>query len=498
MEKFYRNKETESISKNKSKYVQHWLEHSLYSNTDIPNGVQNIKECSTAINKIDGTSFTIPSLPQSEQQYLPSCSNPMSPILGGKRLRSSKIANLKKIPKKRKITNLQVTQNGDESNHKNLIKQKIEKPKIQLKSEQYYKQNLAVESNSDKFSHKTSIVSEYDKKIGIPNIIESIKRKIFLNTSHLVEEVISQFTESISSENGTTDSTETNIQEINTDSDKTESDLIEDISSQILSKSIFEQKQISNPVSLSSESIDNIQDCESFIIESTESQHCTKSLASSDQINSISTLESKAEYSKPIYIIQNTFEGKKKRKIRKKGTLSDTLCQKMGKERSSINLLRHQLSKKSSNNIVKPFVLLQIIEHLPMINENQLLKCVLVEDTNNLLSSLLKEQTHRFITVMNVPEISNLINTNQKPVLKIFEPWTILDPNQLFIHITQFIAIPNAQENVKITHSMYSKNSKIMQELHCPCIKEKMLSDKCKSKFQDNPFDIIKELFTYK
>jgi hypothetical protein len=170
----------------------------------------------------------------------------------------------------------------------------------------------------------------------------------------------------------------------------------------------------------------------------------------------------------------------------------------MGKEKSRINLLRHQLSKKSSDNIMQPFVLLQIIEYLPIINESQLVKCILVEDTKNLLTSLLKEQTHRLITIMNVPQISGTINTNQKPILKIYEPWMILDPDQIFIHITRFIAIPSIGENIIDSDSTYSKNVKIVQELQCPCIKEKMLSDKCKSKLQDNPYNIIKEIFNYK
>jgi hypothetical protein len=189
-------------------------------------------------------------------------------------------------------------------------------------------QNLLLERNCNTLISKVDTVSNYDKKIDVSNITDTKIQttiyknntsKIFSNLSS-VEEVISQFTDSIISDN---EGTEINVQEIKTDSDKTESDLIEDISSQLL-ESAFKQKsnsisqKISNPSSISSESLENIQECNSIVIETTESQQRVEAFTPSDPIHTVSTLESKADYGKPSYILQNIFEGKKKRKNHKK------------------------------------------------------------------------------------------------------------------------------------------------------------------------------------
>lgn len=113
----------------------------------------------------------------------------------------------------------------------------------------------------------------------------------------------------------------------------------------------------------------------------------------------------------------------------------------------------------------------------------------------NLLSGLLTE--NRFISVINVPDISCIVkNTNEKPILKVYEPWTIIDPNQLILHVTRFITISSNSKNI-VNGSLLKKDLKTVREFHCPCVDENRLSNKCEIKFHDCSYNMVKTVFNY-
>jgi hypothetical protein len=105
MDELDKNQESKSTPKNKSDYIQNWLEHSIYCNSDL---------------SIDDKTSV--------------CLTEISPILGGKRLGSSKIQKLKNTNKKIKITKKLNLTNDDKTDCKNLMKQS-ERSKIPTKFE---------------------------------------------------------------------------------------------------------------------------------------------------------------------------------------------------------------------------------------------------------------------------------------------------------------------------------------------------------------------------
>jgi hypothetical protein len=133
MDELDKNQESKSTPKNKSDYIQNWLEHSIYCNSDLSID-DKTSVCLTEINRKCEKSFAIPSSPQSNQKHLSSCPYPLSPILGGKRLGSSKIQKLKNTNKKIKITKKLNLTNDDKTDCKNLMKQS-ERSKIPTKFE---------------------------------------------------------------------------------------------------------------------------------------------------------------------------------------------------------------------------------------------------------------------------------------------------------------------------------------------------------------------------
>lgn len=166
----------------------------------------------------------------------------------------------------------------------------------------------------------------------------------------------------------------------------------------------------------------------------------------------------------------------------------------IGKEKSRVTVLRHQIHNKTF--IEKPFILLQIVKHLSIFNNNQFIRCILIEDTANLLNDLSKTNGNQFITVINTPEISSSINVAHKPLLKIYEPWTILDHNQRIIHITRFIAIPAVE--TKICDKTFLDKSQVIHENYCSCIDKKTLSHFCQSKLKKNNQNmLIKKIVDY-
>lgn len=170
----------------------------------------------------------------------------------------------------------------------------------------------------------------------------------------------------------------------------------------------------------------------------------------------------------------------------------EALCTAVAKEKSNVNLLRHQLDKKLSIATDNKYVLLKIVKHLPMYNRNQFFKCSLISDNTNLLCDL--SSNNSLITVMNVPGISSLVNISEKPILKVYKPIIILDFNQSLIHITRFTALSsNNVENLNVDFN--KKDLKVINEYYCPCIDEKVISLKCESKFNENSNCIINMLF---
>ena len=174
----------------------------------------------------------------------------------------------------------------------------------------------------------------------------------------------------------------------------------------------------------------------------------------------------------------------------------DTVLTSITKEKSNVNLLRHQFQKKSFNISEKPYILLRISEHLPMINDIQLLKCVLIEDSMNLLNNFSTNKPHHSVIVLNVPEISSLINDNHKLMLRVYEPFTILDNIELFLHITRFVAIPIVDEKnfSFVNEETCDSDLKVIHEFNCLCIEEKMYSTRCNSKIPDNLCNVAKML----
>lgn len=129
-------------------------------------------------------------------------------------------------------------------------------------------------------------------------------------------------------------------------------------------------------------------------------------------------------------------------------------------------------------------------------NDSQLFKCVLIEDTANLLYGFVEKNSTQSITVINNPEISSIINVDHKPILKIYEPWTILDYNQLVMHITRFIAIPAIE--TKKCDEVSLDEYEIIHENYCSCIDKKVLSHDCQLKINNsNQNRLIKKIVDY-
>ena len=116
-----------------------------------------------------------------------------------------------------------------------------------------------------------------------------------------------------------------NIQETNSDTDKTASDLIEDISTQLVLEPGCEQNRVTlsqNISTPSSETSELINENELHVVESTvtpiEFQQSVETFTPTDQIDSVSTLESKIDFSKTSYILHCTTDKQKRKRNPKK------------------------------------------------------------------------------------------------------------------------------------------------------------------------------------
>ncbi|XP_058802314.1 uncharacterized protein LOC131670611 [Phymastichus coffea] len=468
-----------SIPERKREYTKRWIEENplldVCSRVDYNEPMPDVL-CGSS-NQVEKQLFT----------------PPQSPVLGEKRTASSPVfGGLRKNFKRLKILS-KITEFAEEnpSCSKSILK------------ENYTKNKLGSEMNNDPYFLEKTKISELQDTFNISLISD----KSYNDKSHNVqknaikiEPHTTQFIESVSSDNYS-EITEFKVQEAASDTDKTASDLIEDINSQLIYESSQKLKQaihsqkISTPSSTSSEQTTDEHIIESNTRDQTDPQ-CTEIFNSADQIDSISTFESKEESSKISYILQYTFEKPLKKRNPKKGSLSELLQSTMAKERSSVNLLRHQLYRNPLNVVDMPFVLLQTLHYLPNFNGNQFVQCSLIEDSADLLKNVVKKKAN--ITVMNVPELSSLLNVNQKPVLKVYEPWTVVDPKQLLIHVTRFIAIPSSKQILDF-NNIDKRALELTKEFHCPCIDKNILSNECNSKFSgDCAKNSVKMIFNYK
>ena len=200
-----------------------------------------------------------------------------------------------------------------------------EKPKVQLNFEKRIDEissisttisdsNNAGENSSNKKLNKRILLSNTERKyFSVPNF----------KVPNISEQRSSQLIESISSEDENSKTTEINVQDMNSDTDKTASDLIEEISSQLIFESpqkpgkIVLSQNISNPSSDSSENTSNIHITESAITLSNTNQQFSEIFTPTDQIDSTSTLESKTNYTKTTYIVQPASAQKKKKSAKK-------------------------------------------------------------------------------------------------------------------------------------------------------------------------------------
>ncbi|XP_003425985.1 uncharacterized protein LOC100678048 [Nasonia vitripennis] len=482
------NEEYVSTPERKRAYIQRWLLENPHETAKFDSDLNDRTPPSSPRHREKSTaSFAHPLSPVLAQKLSSPCAITRSPILGGKRLATSPIIG----GRRRSIKRSKVAKKLDTT----YIKKKTDSDsKLQTVLQSTTHADPQDHSNEDIFENNTTVAStvkaiESDLNFTFDDSKSTKQNNIKINKQFRMvrkplDDTISQLIESTSStEDTSTENAEQNILEASSDTDKTKSDLIEDISTQevlVMPDKPCEMpasQKISNPSSTPSPKFET----DVFISETL-----------TDQIDTVSSLDSRIDFGKTSYIIEHKTE-EQSRKTYKKGGLLDTLLTTMAKEKSNVNLWRYNVCKKDMSGV---FILLQIVEHLPKLNKLQLLKCILIEDSTDLLSGLLKE--NRFISVINVPEISGLIKTNEKPVLKVYKPWTIIDPNQQILHITRFIAIPPNSENCTLVNeNLFKKDLKTDEEFHCPCIDENSLSNKCEMKFHDSSYNMVESVFNY-
>ncbi|KAL7300467.1 hypothetical protein TKK_0006818 [Trichogramma kaykai] len=312
----------------------------------------------------------------------------------------------------------------------------------------------------------------------------------------------SQFIESVSSDEHKTQISKIHIDDSNSEeSENSDKVLIEEVNSQLFIESsdreeIFQPSQvISNPSTSSSSQSLNDQ-----ISEGSDSEITKSSSQTQNDINIIETqFHTKTNFVKTTYITQYSSDQPKKKKYSKKSTLLNILNAAMAKEKSRVVLFRHKIAKTPSIFKNEPYVIFEIVDNLPSINNNQVFKCNVIEDETKILKDIFLKKRCDSVSVMNVPEVSGLINVKEKPLLKVFKPVIIIDPHQRIIVINKFIAMPNNSTNINSILNL--ENNVKVKELYkftCPCIKSNCLSDMCKTKFCDIDFDMKGAIFEYK
>ena len=171
------------------------------------------------------------------------------------------------------------------------------------------------------------------------------------------------------------------------------------------------------------------------------------------------------------------------------------------KERSSVRILRHQVLRKPNDAIGAQFVILRIIQYLPSVNGNQVLKCLLIEDESNIFDIFTKDDTSNIITVIIVPEISGTVDVNNKFDLKVYKPWIILDAEKKLIQISRFVFVPETDlKNVcsRTKNIVDKRKLKNIMHFECPCTVNKNITNICKFKFKDSFLNVYDEVFSYK
>ncbi|XP_014213123.1 uncharacterized protein LOC106642772 [Copidosoma floridanum] len=482
-------KENTTTPERKKQFVQYWLEGNLFNYYN--SNVEKAQSVSRLNERCQSYSVQLNSPPRVQNPQVPSCTTEVSPVLGGKRLASPVIGGHRKVWKRIKLEKEFTT---NETKEVKLSGIKLETTSVAETWEKCNKDDIK------KSEYKIEVDDFFpSESLEIFNESDDSSPKLPKTTEHPTSQLI----ESVSSADKSHNHSQVVKQEILSVSDNTESDLIEELSTHLVLDTSCRDRHVILSQNISSPSSDSMveENCvdTNKITATSIKQSPIETLTSTDPIDSVSTFESKPDFGKTSYILHYAEEKLKKKKIPKKGSLLEVLTTAMAKERSSVNLLRHQLQKKINIVPDKSFVLFQIIKHLPMNNGNQYFKCSVINDNMGVLNGLLPSKTNRLITVMNVPEISSLVNINEKPILKVYEPLIVLDPNQMLLHITKFIAIPSEDlEILNLTdQSAQGNNLKMIKKFDCPCMDEKVLSLKCKSKYSDTSNNIIRMLFVH-
>ncbi|XP_044598120.1 uncharacterized protein LOC123274525 [Cotesia glomerata] len=196
---------------------------------------------------------------------------------------------------------------------------------------------------------------------------------------------------------------------------------------------------------------------------------------------------------------------KKKKKKPKKGSLVERLQTLVSRKISSIRIWRHQMSQDHLKTN-SPCVTVQINECTwrysryiidgriikddndligRSVRENSLLdKSATIDSNNKNLSSSIK--------LLLVPEIVGKINFEDKNIIKVYPPWDIVDPNEVFLNIFYFIV--TVDSNVT-NHENLGSKMKLVKEFKCPCLKEKKLSESCEDKFKSSKINFMQYLF---
>ncbi|KAJ8668825.1 hypothetical protein QAD02_000084 [Eretmocerus hayati] len=486
-------------------YVQQWLNDNPVSS---PEASTEQERSLTPLSKTrkKENEFLSPQSPPPNSRDLARNFHLSSPVFGQKRASSSPVLGdrnrLKRIKAGRKL--------NSKLNLAPLLEASITKKYIIEESPDEL--NISFEHDVSSISKETEIqdcnsipetpTRQPKKTLNKHSLAQDQSKKFSSNVSETSEQVISQLIESVSSDDKSPQKIEIHVPESQSDTDKTLSDLIEELPTQLdIASSSHESKhlttpQISNPQSEFSQ-LENSHEPDTTTSLNYRNRDFKETDSPADIIESVGTSESRADVTKTCYICPHNVDKSKKKKNPKKGSLLEALTLALAKERSNVNLLRHELRKKTSDFSEKPFLLLQVVENQLTMNENQFVKCLLIEDSKNLLKDLLTNRTSNFLTVINVPDVSGTINLDHKPLLKIYEPWTVLDSRQVLISITRFVAMPSAERNLAEVEKIDEGREKLylINEFSCPCIDEKAISVDCRDKFCDESINVVKIVF---
>lgn len=313
----------------KKEYVRQWLLQNPHGTANFDsNSNERTPPTSPRYQERCTASFAHPLSPVLAQRPSTSCTIAKSPILGGKRLASSPIIggrrrSIKRIKVAKKLDKIYTKENTSSDSKLQTVLQ----PKTHVESRDHSKLfsiikfsskeifiNLYISGNEDIFESNTTVASTVKAKESDLNFTfddtKSTKQnniktnKGFRMVKKPLDDTVSQLIESASSTQDTsTENTEQNIQDANSDSEKTISDLIEDISTQVVlvtpdkCNEMPASQKISNPsISPSPKSETDIHISETTAAEINTNFHSLQTGTPTDQIDTVSTLDSKIDF----------------------------------------------------------------------------------------------------------------------------------------------------------------------------------------------------------